>query len=112
STTMTPLTGNAGTTYNIAGGVYTIEQAQGRVAGANLFHSFETFNVGRGDAAVFTTGSPLNNVISRVTGASPSAIDGLLMLQPLAGTRPNLFLVNPAGVTFGAGAQIDVPAAI
>src|SRR5689334_4655235 len=54
--------GTSGLVYNVPGNLYAITQAQGKVAGANLFHSFTTFNVGSGDGAVFTTTSPLNNV--------------------------------------------------
>jgi filamentous hemagglutinin family protein len=61
---------------------------------------------------VFTTTTPtLQNVISRVSGSASSQINGLLALLPQNGGKPSFFLVNPAGVTFGAGAQIDVPGA-
>src|SRR4051812_16736122 len=112
SATNTAVAGNRGATYAIPGNVYTIAEAQGKLAGSNLFHSFETFSVGSGDAAVFTTTTPtLNNVISRVSGNSPTTINGLLALVPAAGSNPNFFFVNPNGITFGAGAQVDVPAA-
>ena len=65
-----------------------------------------------GQSALFITTTPtLANVISRVTGGSASQINGRLMLLPLAGGAPNFFFINPAGVTFGAGASIDVPGA-
>src|SRR4029079_17080701 len=61
----------------------------------------------------FTTVTPtLQNIIARVSGASPSSIEGLLMLDPAAGSKPNLFLINPAGVTIANGAEVDVPAAL
>ncbi len=112
SSSNTVVTGNQGATYAIPGKVYTITEAQGKLAGANLFHSFESFSIGTGDAAVFTTTTPtLNNVVSRVSGSSPTMINGLLALVPAAGSNPNFFFVNPNGVTFGVGAQVDVPAA-
>jgi filamentous hemagglutinin family protein len=98
--------------YAVSGNVYAIPQTLGKAAGPNLFHSFETFSVGSGDAAVFTTTSSFNNVISRVSGAAPSSIQGLLALAPAAGSKPNFFFINPNGITFGAGAQVDVPAAL
>jgi filamentous hemagglutinin family protein len=104
--------GNGGQTHPVPGNVYVIPQNLGRTAGSNLFHSFDTFNVGSGDAAIFTTTSNLGNVISRISGSSRSAINGLLELLPAAGTRPNFFFINPNGITFSAGAQIDVPAAL
>jgi filamentous hemagglutinin family protein len=104
--------GSNGRTHNISGNIYSIPESQGKVAGRNLFHSFESFSVGTGDAAVFTTTTPtLQNVIGRVSGSSPTGINGLLALLPAPGSNPNLFFINPAGVMFGAGAQIDVPAA-
>jgi filamentous hemagglutinin family protein len=90
-----------------------IPDSYGQRAGTNLFHSFGSFSVGSGDAATFTIGAPTSNVISRVTGGQLSQINGLISLDASgsAGSRPNFFLINPAGVTFGAGAAIDVPAA-
>jgi filamentous hemagglutinin family protein len=102
--------GNRGS-YLVPGNVYVITEAQGRLAGANLLHSFESFSVGAKDAAVFTTTTPsLQNVVSRVSGGSASTINGLLALVPAAGSAPNFFFINPNGVTFGASAQVDVPA--
>jgi filamentous hemagglutinin family protein len=96
---------------NVPGSVFTIPETQARIAGANLFHSFARFNVGAGDAALFTTETAtLQNVISRVTGGEPSTILGLLRLQAANGSHPDFYFINPAGVLFGAGAQIDVPA--
>jgi filamentous hemagglutinin family protein len=108
----TTVTGNQGATYNVPGNLYTITEAQGRVAGSNLFHSFESFSVGTGDAALFTTTTAtLTNVISRISGNTPSTINGGLFLKAAEGSKPNFFFINPNGVTFGAGAQVDVPAA-
>jgi filamentous hemagglutinin family protein len=110
--TATTVRGGTGKAHPVAGRVYTIPQDLGRIAGSNLFHSFESFDVGNGDAAVFTTrSSSIANVISRVTSASPSTIEGLLVLRPENGGNPNFYFVNPNGITFGAGAQIDVPGA-
>lgn len=114
-------------------GVYTIPQSFGQLSAffspgppgsppgtfllvspsnpVNLFHSFSTFNVGAGDTVRFTTTSPsLLNVITRVTDGGPSQINGTIQLQPAAGSAPNFFFINPSGVTFGAGASVDVPA--
>ena len=91
---------------------FTISQGLGRLSGNNLFHSFQTFNISPGESATFTTTTPsIANVITRVTGNEASSINGMLKLQPLNGGQPNFFFINPNGVSFGAGAQIDVPAA-
>ncbi len=93
------------------GQVAVIPQSIGKQVGGNLFHSFETFNIGTNQAAYFTTNTPgLANVISRVTGGSASQIYGQLGLISNFAT-PNFFFINPAGVTFGPGASIYVPGA-
>ena len=94
----------------LAGPNVRINEALGRLSGSNLFHSFEVFNVLTGETATFvTTTSGLANVISRVTGGTASQINGLVRLDA-ANAAPNFFFINPAGVVFGNGAQIDVPA--
>jgi filamentous hemagglutinin family protein len=95
----------------LAGPYYNIPESLGKLAGGNLFHSFQTFNVGMGEYATFTTDTPtISNVISRVTGGTPSTINGTIMLIPAAGL-PAFYFINPAGVIFGAGAVVDVPGA-
>ncbi|MDB5850320.1 MAG: exported protein of unknown function, partial [Rhodoferax sp.] len=95
----------------LAGPAFLIPQTLGRVAGGNLFHSFSTFNIGSGESATFTTSTAgINHVISRVTGGSPSVIAGTLRLTAFDGA-PDFYFINPAGVTFGKGAAIDVPGA-
>ena len=85
---VTTVRGSKGTVYTVPGKVFTIPESAGKTAGTNLFHSFDTFNIGQGDAAVFTTNTAsLTNVISRVTGNAPSFIEGLLALQPAAGSK-------------------------
>jgi filamentous hemagglutinin family protein len=94
---------------SLAGPSFQIPQSLGKVAGGNLFHSFETFNLAAGEVASFsTTSAGLSNVISRVTGGTASQINGLIRLTPASGT-PAFFFINPAGVTFGDGAKVDVP---
>lgn len=81
---------------------FTIEG--GEQAGANLFHSFNQFSVPNGGSANFNNAPDINNIINRVTGGSVSNIDGLIKASGAA----NLFLINPAGVVFGAGAKLDI----
>ncbi len=110
--------GSLGSALPLVGPAYVIPQSIGRLAGGNLFHSFEAFNILGGQSANFTVStSNLANVISRVTGGTSSAINGQLKLSADIGTpnvvlgTPNFFFINPAGITFGAGASIDVPGA-
>jgi filamentous hemagglutinin family protein len=102
--------GRAATTLN--GPNFLIPESLGKLAGRNLFHSFQTFHVQTGEAAHFTTSTPgLANVISRVTGGGPSTINGSVSLSAAGSGAPAFFFINPAGVTFGAGASVDVPGA-
>ena len=95
----------------LAGPNFLIPQTYGKLSGNNLFHSFESFTILSGQSAHFTTDTAgIGNVISRVTGGSLSQINGKLQLTPVSGT-PGFFFINTAGVTFGAGASIDVPGA-
>jgi filamentous hemagglutinin family protein len=90
---------------------YLIRADLGEQRGSNLFHSFERFSIGSGERATFTAdGAPdpgsIDNVISRVTGGAVSEIDGMLH-STIDGAA--LWLLNPSGVMFGAGASLDVP---
>jgi filamentous hemagglutinin family protein len=78
--------------------------------GPNLFHSFGQFNVGTGDIANFLndTHLPTSNILSRVTGGNPSQIYGTIQTTDFPAA--NLFLMNPAGVLFGANAVLDLGA--
>jgi filamentous hemagglutinin family protein len=96
---------------SLPGPNFVIPESLGSLRGANLFHSFAVFGIGAGESATFTTSTRgIANVVSRVTGGEPSTINGLLRLAAADGT-PGFFFINPAGVTFGAGASIDVPGA-
>ena len=90
------------TVVNIDGNL--IEITGGTTAGSNLFHSFEEFSIFSGETAWFNNLDTIANIISRVTGGSASYIEGLIRANGTA----NLFLLNPNGIVFGAGAQLDI----
>ena len=111
TTTIVPLTG----------GTYTIPASHGYVTGTgsslNLFHSFQTFNVDISETALFTNdltatyaSANFANIISRVTGGTPSTINGTI--NSTAFSKANFWFVNPSGVTIGSGAVLDVPAGL
>ena len=100
-----------GTTVAQSGTLLTIDG--GSRAGANLFHSFSQFNLGAGDTARWVRAggdaASVTNVISRVTGGQISQIAGTLDATGLP--NAGFFFINPAGIVFGAGARVNVPAA-
>ncbi|WP_157229304.1 filamentous hemagglutinin N-terminal domain-containing protein [Rivularia sp. PCC 7116] len=99
------LDGSLGTPKTLTGPNYQIPQSVGETAGNNLFHSFGKFNLNRNEAAIFESAGNIRNILSRVTGGSPSSIDGLIRTL---GSDVNFFLINPSGIIFGENARLDV----
>lgn len=79
----------------------------GTQAGSNLFHSFQQFGLTLGQTANFLSNPTVQNILGRVTGGDASIINGLIQVT---GGNSNLYLMNPAGIVFGAGASLNVPA--
>ncbi|WAL59711.1 two-partner secretion domain-containing protein [Thermocoleostomius sinensis] len=71
---------------------------------ANLFHSFQEFNITEGGSVYFLNPNGIDNILSRVTGSNPSNILGTLGVRGTA----NLFLINPNGILFGPNSRLDV----
>jgi filamentous hemagglutinin family protein len=99
------LDGKFGTGGALSGPNYTITAGMGAIRGNNLFQSFSQFNLVAGDVATFTGPANIKNILSRVTGGSPSSIDGTIR-SGIAGA--NFFFINPSGVVFGPNAILDV----
>ncbi|MEM8613887.1 MAG: S-layer family protein [Cyanobacteria bacterium P01_H01_bin.105] len=70
-----------------------------------LFHSFQQFSVPTGGAALFQNDPSLSTIITRITGALPSEIDGAIA----ANGNVDLFLLNPNGIIFGPNAVLQLP---
>ncbi len=99
------LDGTLGTSGTLTGPNYEIPQSVGQTVGNNLFHSFGKFNLNSNEAAIFQSADNIRNILSRVTGGSPSSIDGLIRTL---GSDVNFFLINPSGIIFGENARLDV----
>ena len=97
-----------GTTVTQAGQMFTIDG--GTRAGGNLFHSFNRFGLDTGQTARWTANdaASVRHVINRVTGGQESRILGTIDSRALP--NADFWLINPAGIVFGAGARLDVPA--
>ena len=86
-------------------GEMEISSDYGKIKGSNLFHSFTTFNINKGESANFTGPDAIQNIFTRVTGNSSSWINGTL-----SSSIPNsdFYLLNPNGVMIGENALIDI----
>jgi filamentous hemagglutinin family protein len=100
-----------GTTVGQTGTVFAIDG--GTRAGPNLFHSFSQFDLAAGNTASWVRsagdGGSIANVVNRVTGGTASTIAGTLDSTALPNAA--FYFINPAGIVFGAGAQVNVPGA-
>jgi len=96
-----------GTTVTQNGDNFDIQGGSLSNDGANLFHSFQEFGIDSDQVANFLANPELRNILGRVIGENPSIIDGLIQVT---GGTANLYLMNPAGIIFGANAQLNVPA--
>ncbi|MEL6453423.1 MAG: CHAT domain-containing protein [Cyanobacteria bacterium J06623_5] len=107
ASSIVPATDGTGTTVNQTDQRFEVDGGTHSAGGQNLFHSFESFSLEAGEEAHFITQPAVQNVLARVTGGLPSVLNGLLQLSGDSG--PNLFLLNPAGVLFGAEARLNLP---
>lgn len=80
-----------------SGGATLIQQTSERAA----IH-WQSFNIGAGESVRFAQPSASSIALNRVLGQSASEIDGSLS------ANGQIFLLNPHGVLFGRGAQVNV----
>ncbi|MEQ8541703.1 MAG: CHAT domain-containing protein [Coleofasciculus sp. D1-CHI-01] len=89
-----------GTQFNIDGGILSGD-------GENLFHSFQDLDLSADETANFISNPEIRNILGRVVSGEASIINGLIQVT---GGNSNLFLMNPAGIVFGANARLNVTA--
>ena len=84
---------------NLTGGgnLLTVNQST-----QNLIINWQSFNIAPGETVRFVQPNSSSVALNRVTGPDPSNIFGSLV------ANGKVFLVNPNGVLFGPGAQVNV----
>jgi len=95
-----------GTNTNVVQSGNTFNITNGTQAGSNQFHSFQQFGLNQGQVANFLSNPAIQNILGRVTGGDASVINGRIQVT---GSNANLYLMNPAGIVFGANATLNVP---
>ncbi|MGC9505592.1 CHAT domain-containing protein [Baaleninema sp.] len=106
SQSIVPADDGIGTTVTPNGDRFDIQGGSLSEDNANLFHSFEQFNLEIDRTANFIANPNIRNILTRVTGGNASYIDGLIKLS---GSNANLYFMNPAGILFGQQARLNVP---
>jgi trimeric autotransporter adhesin len=79
-----------------AGNQLTITNTPGAII------NWQSFSINAGEVTRFIQQNPQSSVLNRVVGQDPSQILGSLQ------SNGNVFVINPNGILFGAGAQVDV----
>ncbi|MEC4983244.1 MAG: filamentous hemagglutinin N-terminal domain-containing protein, partial [Oscillatoria sp. PMC 1076.18] len=101
-----PAQDGTGSTVIVDGNEYKIDG--GTLSGdrTNLFHSLEKLGLNSNEIANFLSQPEIRNILTRVVGGDPSIINGLI---EVTGGNSNLYIMNPAGIVFGANASLNVP---
>lgn len=89
----------------VVSGSATITQSGSTLTVANspnTIINWHDFSIGVGETTQFIQQSAASAVLNRVTGGDPSQILGTLQ------SNGRVFLINPAGIMFGAGATVNV----
>ena len=80
-----------------AGNALTVNQNSPR-----MIANWSSFNIGQNAGVQFVQPNASSVALNRIQGQSPSQIFGSLK------ANGQVFLINPAGITFGSSAQVDV----
>ena len=85
-----------GEIFTTAGNLLTVTNTP------NAIINWGSFSIGANEITKFVQQSASSAVLNRVVGQDPSAILGALQ------SNGRVFLINPNGIVFGAGSQINV----
>jgi filamentous hemagglutinin family protein len=88
---------NGTASFNQSGNLLTITNSPSAII------NWQSFSIGSGETTRFIQQSASSSVLNRVVGADPSALLGTLT------SNGRVFLINPAGILVGQGANINVP---
>ncbi len=91
-----PQIANGQVSFNTLGNNLTVTNSP------NSIINWLSFSIGGNEAVRFIQQNSASAVLNRITGQSPSQIFGLLQ------SNGRVFLVNPNGILFGQGSQINV----
>jgi filamentous hemagglutinin family protein len=87
---------NGNVVFSTNGNLLTITNSPGSII------NWQNFSIAQNEITRFVQQSTASSVLNRVVGVNPSLILGALQ------SNGRVFLLNPNGIMFGAGAQIDV----
>jgi filamentous hemagglutinin family protein len=91
-----PVVVNGAASVSVVGGAMSITNSPGAIL------NWQSFSVGAKESVRFNQQSATSQVLNRVTGVDPSQILGVLS------SNGRVFLINPNGIAFGAGSQVNV----
>lgn len=91
---------------DVTAGQAAIQQANGQMtitqSTDRAIIQWQSFSIGSGESVRFIQPGALSAILNRVVGVDPSVILGALQ------ANGQVFLINPNGVVFGPGSQVDV----
>ena len=85
-----------GATFSVSGNTLTVTNTPGAII------NWQQFSIQRDEITRFLQQNASSAVLNRVTGQDPTVILGQLF------SNGRVFLINPSGIAFGQGAQINV----
>ena len=96
ATPMNPTVVNGQVTFSQNGNAFSITNSP------NAIINWGSFSIAQGEIVRFLQQSSNSAVLNRITGQDPSRIMGALQ------SNGRVYLINPNGILFGAGAQVNV----